>query len=62
MTDWKVFCHLNKFEQWEYKGIRFKLLFKIAPSMTYTIHRPLMCDLNKSPCNYTVEVTNRFKD
>ena len=23
--------------------------------------RPFRCDLNKIPCNYTVEVTNRLK-
>ena len=35
--------------------------FRVKLKKVWKTTRPLWCDLNQIPCDYTVEVTNRFK-
>ena len=45
-------------------GSGYELLiakFRLKLKKVGKTSRPFRCDLNKIPCDYTVEVTNRFK-
>ena len=45
-------------------GINYELLiakFRLKLKKVWKMTTPLRYDINQTPCNYTVEVTNRFK-
>ena len=57
--------HNQQKQDWELTGSDHELLiakFKLALNKVGETTRPFRCDLNQIPFDYTVEVTNRFKE
>ena len=57
--------HNQQKQDWELTGSGHELLiakFKLALNKVGETTRPFRCDLNQIPFDYTVEVTNRFKE